>query len=45
MYRPLTLLEAERQVCNSQSQKAKGCSNHGPRDWHLSPNCEQTPSC
>ena len=30
-YVPLSL-EAERQVCNSQSQKARDCFNLGPRD-------------
>ena len=32
------LLEAERQVGNSQSQKARGCSNLGLRDQHPAPN-------
>ena len=35
------MLEAEKQVCNSQSQKARG--NLGPRDWHPPSNCEQAP--
>ena len=35
--------EAERQVCNNKSWKAR--SNLGPRDWHPLPNCEQAPNC
>ena len=30
--------EAESQVGSSQSWKAKGCYNLGPRDWHPPPN-------
>ena len=37
------LLEAEREVCDSQSQKARG--NLGPRDQHLLADHEQAPSC
>ena len=36
-------LEADRQVCDNKSQKARG--NLGPRDWNPLPNCEQAPNC
>ena len=37
------LLEAEREVCDSQSQKARGTL--GPRAQHLLADHEQAPSC